>query len=63
MGVIKIDAYFCDRCTHVWMPRENSVHRPLVCPRCKSPYWDRPRTRKSKVVAKKDEKSFGGKLR
>ena len=43
MGVIKIDAYFCDRCTHVWMPRENSVHRPLVCPRCKSPYWDRDR--------------------
>jgi hypothetical protein len=31
----------CLRCAHRWWPR--SPTRTLRCPRCKSPYWDRPR--------------------
>lgn len=31
----------CERCDHEWVPRANS--EPTVCPRCKSPYWNRPR--------------------
>ncbi len=31
----------CLRCRHAWWPRTPS--RTLRCPRCKSPYWDRPR--------------------
>lgn len=31
----------CLRCDHRWWPRTPS--RTLRCPRCKSPYWDRPR--------------------
>lgn len=31
----------CLRCAHHWWPRSPS--RTLRCPRCKSPYWDRPR--------------------
>jgi|GEM_PF-5311554 len=31
----------CERCEHEWVPREGPP--PRVCPKCKSPYWDRPR--------------------
>jgi hypothetical protein len=31
----------CLRCQHAWWPRTPT--RTLRCPRCKSPYWDRPR--------------------
>lgn len=33
--------YTCLRCGHQWVGR---LPRPPVrCPRCQSPYWDRPR--------------------
>lgn len=28
------------RCGHEWIPRGE---KPRVCPKCKSPYWDRPK--------------------
>ena len=31
----------CTRCGHKWYPR--TPERPRVCPKCKSPYWDKPR--------------------
>ena len=31
----------CLRCGNTWWPRRPS--KPLRCPNCKSPYWDRPR--------------------
>jgi ribosomal protein L37AE/L43A len=40
MGEIKLDGYLCERCTHKWVGRNGS--KPIVCPKCKSPYWDRP---------------------
>ncbi|MEM5836300.1 MAG: hypothetical protein QXR09_02075 [Candidatus Aenigmatarchaeota archaeon] len=33
--------YRCFRCKHEWLPRGKNI--PKVCPRCKSPYWDRPK--------------------
>lgn len=33
----------CYRCNHKWIPREEE--KPSVCPKCKSPYWDKPKTR------------------
>lgn len=33
--------YRCERCGWEWVPRVE--HVPRVCPKCKSPYWDRPR--------------------
>lgn len=45
MGKIKIEGYICERCKHKWVPR-NSNEEPMVCPKCKSPYWNRPRKRK-----------------
>jgi hypothetical protein len=34
--------YHCVRCAHDWIPR--SAEYPRQCPRCRSAYWDRPRT-------------------
>lgn len=34
----------CNRCGHVWVKR-NLDQEPKVCPKCKSPYWNKPRTR------------------
>ncbi len=46
-------AFRCLRCEHVWLPRVQQVpdakkppdvgEEPRVCPKCKSPYWSRPR--------------------
>ena len=35
--------YRCERCEHEWLPRLGFERDPRVCPKCKSPYWDRPR--------------------
>jgi len=56
MGKIKLDGYICERCEHIWVPRFNktsSQKKPLVCPKCKSPYWNIPR----KVKIKKEIKN------
>ncbi len=37
----------CKRCGHKWYPRKQIV---LVCPHCKSPYWNLPKG--DKVVKK-----------
>ena len=33
--------YVCERCGHEWFPRAPEL--PKVCPKCNSPYWDKPR--------------------
>jgi DNA-directed RNA polymerase subunit RPC12/RpoP len=43
---IKVMGYRCERCEHEWVPKAQT--EPRVCPRCKSPYWNRPR--KSKIA-------------
>lgn len=30
----------CKRCGHKWQPRKEEIR---ICPKCKSPYWDRKR--------------------
>jgi Zn finger protein HypA/HybF involved in hydrogenase expression len=42
MAKVQVWAWKCERCDHTWVPREENV-APRVCPKCKSPYWDRPR--------------------
>jgi len=32
----------CYRCSHEWVPERFDVP-PKVCPKCKNPYWDRPK--------------------
>lgn len=31
----------CERCNHKWVPRKNE--ESIICPKCKSPYWNRKR--------------------
>lgn len=38
---IKVKRYNCERCSHEWQPRKEE--KPIICPECKSPYWDRKR--------------------
>ena len=40
---ITVMGYRCERCEHEWLPRGDSDQEPKVCPKCKSPYWNRPR--------------------
>jgi len=38
--------FTCERCTHEWIPRKpwnEGDPLPTVCPKCKSPYWNKPR--------------------
>ena len=39
---ITVMGYRCERCGHEWIPRSFEAN-PRTCPKCKSPYWDRPR--------------------
>ena len=43
MAETKVAAFVCERCGHTWVPR--TERRPTICPKCKSPYWDKPRIR------------------
>lgn len=35
---INLPTLICKRCKHKWIPRQPV--KPVVCPKCKSPYWD-----------------------
>lgn len=39
---ITVMGFRCERCGHEWVPRDLD-QEPKVCPKCKSPYWNRPR--------------------
>ena len=40
---VLINGHRCYRCSHEWKP--NDMNKlPRVCPKCKSPYWNKPRT-------------------
>ena len=43
MPTATLDGYRCERCGYQWVPR--TARKPTLCasPKCKSPYWDRPR--------------------
>jgi predicted Zn-ribbon and HTH transcriptional regulator len=41
IGVVLLKGCRC-RCGHEWLPRDPD-EKPRVCPKCKSPNWDRPR--------------------
>lgn len=41
MQKITMMGYRCERCEHEWVPK--TPKKPRVCPKCKSPYWDRKR--------------------
>ncbi len=34
----KVKIFICKRCDHDWASR---LDKPMICPKCKSPYWDK----------------------
>lgn len=52
---VLILGYRCERCGHEWVPRDKGQD-PKVCPKCKSPYWDRPRQSEAVEPAKPGRK-------
>lgn len=64
-GIVLVDAYHCQRCDYVWLPRDFSIGGtynvisddrllrmtpPKVCARCKSKQWNLPPKRKTKHI-------------
>lgn len=47
----------CKRCGHEWPTKDEGKIR--VCPKCHSPWWDRPRTITSVTNGKEIEKEKG----
>lgn len=43
MAIIELKGYSCERCKHEWVPRSKIDELPTICPKCKSPYWNKPR--------------------
>lgn len=39
---ITLMGFRCERCEHEWIPK-GAESEPKTCPKCRSPYWDRPR--------------------
>ncbi|KKN58818.1 hypothetical protein LCGC14_0548240 [marine sediment metagenome] len=54
MCKITIKKQKCLRCKYEWYPKpkDGKVNRPRVCPKCKSPYWDIPKTQFKKGDSK-----------
>jgi predicted Zn-ribbon and HTH transcriptional regulator len=46
MARIKVDGYQCERCGHIWVKRMED--EPALCPKCKTPYWNKPRKEEKK---------------
>lgn len=38
-----LEGFECERCGHKWIPRAATEDIPTICPKCKSPYWNKPR--------------------
>ena len=51
-AMVLILGHRCYRCEHAWVPR-NISEIPEICPKCKSPYWKKPKTKFTKKELKK----------
>ena len=53
---ILIEGHKCHRCGHEWRPYDLK-ELPIVCPKCKSPYWKTPRRKSFKNSEKSSKNS------
>ena len=54
--MIRNDNIFCFRCYHTWKRRIEI--KPKYCPKCKSPYWNKPRKRISREFVLKMQETI-----
>lgn len=57
MPKIELETFVCKRCGHGGEGRKPWIQKepgriPNTCPKCKSPYWDRDRSRPKKILEK-----------
>lgn len=55
MKEMNLASITCFRCSHEWIPR---VKKVIICPKCKSPYWDikgRSNGKKNKKIMNKNK--------
>ncbi len=45
-STVTLPVYHCLRCGHQWIARQPGTKAPGTCPRCRSPYWAKPRKEK-----------------
>ena len=50
---VSLIGHKCYRCSHEWLPQEKGFI-PTVCPKCKSPYWNKPKVRFNKGANKNE---------
>lgn len=50
INLVEVVVCFCERCPHHWTQRKKEG-KPKRCPKCKSPYWDRPRQIKARALS------------
>ena len=43
MAIVMMQGFECERCRYRWVPRNTAKKEPSICPKCKSPYWNKPR--------------------
>jgi predicted Zn-ribbon and HTH transcriptional regulator len=55
MARVSLPGWKCERCGHVWVSRQQWTDEPRVCPKCKSPYWNRPRQKSKRKASGKKE--------
>lgn len=46
---MKLPTLTCQRCGHFWTPRKEREPETCPNPKCRSPYWNRPRKEKKEV--------------
>jgi predicted Zn-ribbon and HTH transcriptional regulator len=61
MGRIQVQGFKCERCGHIWAPRQaldgaEPIPVPKVCPSCKSAWWDVPKKKKSVASERKNKR-------
>jgi DNA-directed RNA polymerase subunit RPC12/RpoP len=59
MARVTLEGFRCERCGHEWVPRDKE-QAPTVCPKCKSPYWNKPR--KGEEIPMPGKEAYGGAL-
>ncbi len=54
---IMLPGFECQRCGHRWVARrtKGQSRRPVICPGCRSPYWERPFERVRVKAAEADK--------
>jgi len=52
---IKLQKLKCKRCGYEWIPRKDEVR---LCPRCRSPYWDKERKRGKNIGKNNNQNSL-----